>query len=93
MRFKVAKLMYKYDNRLLVRSFDNCFVLKVSQIHARLTRSTENNLLYLPGYRSNRLQRFIKYKTIWLKIPSNFKYFSTYSSFAKHYKKHIIDST
>ena len=68
--------------------------LKVSQIHARLTRSTENNLLYLPRYRSNRLQKSIKYRgvKVWNEIPSNFKYFSTYSSFVKHYKKHPVDS-
>ena len=69
--------------------------LKVSQIHARLTRSTENNSLHLPRYRSNRSLRSIKYRgnKVWSEIPSNFKYFSSYSNFVKHCKKHLIDST
>ena len=48
---------------------------KVSQIHSRVTRSSNNNMLCLPRYRSNRLQRSLKYRgvKVWNGVPCNLK--------------------
>ena len=58
---ETSKLTFNLDRCKLTNSSTKYFK-KVSQIHSRVTRSSDNNMLYLPRYRSNRLQRSLKYK-------------------------------
>ena len=46
---KTLKLMFKFDRCKLPNSFIKYFK-KVSQIHFRITRLSDNNMLYLPRY-------------------------------------------
>ena len=60
-KLETSKLMFNFDK------LPNCFTKyfkKVSEIHSRVTRSSDNNMLYLPKYRSNRLQRSLKYRGV-----------------------------
>ena len=65
--------MFNFDRYKLPNSFTKYFK-KVSQIHLRLTSSSDNNMLYLPRYRTNRLQRSLKYRgvKVWNDVPCNF---------------------
>ena len=86
--------MFNLDRCKLPNSFTKYFK-KVSQIHFRVTRSSDNNMLYLPRYRSNRLQRSLKYRgvKIWNDVPSNLKKncYSIYN-FDYVYKRYILNS-
>ena len=67
-KLETSKLMFNFDRCKLPNSFT------VSQIHSRVTRSSDNNMLYLPKYPSNCLQRFLKYRGIKVlnDVPCNF---------------------
>ena len=55
----------------LPQSFSNFFA-KVGQVNTRTTRSSSNPInLYIPCYKSNRIQRSIKYQgvKVWNSIP------------------------
>ena len=52
--------MFNLDKCKLTNYFTKYFE-KVSQIHFRVTRSSDNNMLNLPRYRSNRLRKSFKY--------------------------------
>ena len=65
---------------------------KTLQVSSRLTRQTDDkDNLYIPRYRSNRLQRCIKYQgvKIWNAIPPKIKR-SSFNSFKLQYKRHLI---
>ena len=73
-KLETSKLMFNLDRCKLPTSFTKYFK-KVSQIHFRVTRSSVNNKLYLPRYRSNRLQRSLKSRgvKVWNDVPCNLK--------------------
>ena len=53
------------------QSFSNCFT-KVGQVNTRTTSSSSNpNNLYIPCYKTNRIQQSIKYHgvKVWNSIP------------------------
>ena len=72
-KLETLKLMLNFDRCKLPNYFIKYFK-KVSQIHFRVTRSSDNNKLYLTKYRSNRLQRSLKYRgvKVWNDVPCNF---------------------
>ena len=57
-------------NNTLPQSFSNFFT-KVGQVNTRPTRSSNLNNLYIPCYKTNRIQRSIKYQgvKVWNSIP------------------------
>ena len=77
-KLETSKLMFNLDRCKLPTSFTKYFK-KVSHIHFRVTRSSVNNKLYLPRYRSNRLQRSLKYRgvKVWNDVPCNLKKIAT----------------
>ena len=85
--------MFKIERNLQPSIFGDYF-RKVSQIHSKTTRSSENNLLYLPKYRTNRLQRSVKFigVKIWNNVPNHFKHLSSYLLFQKYHKSYLIAS-
>ena len=70
---ETSKLMYNFDRYKLPNSFTKYFK-EVTQIHSRETCSSTNDMLYLPRYLSNRLQRSLKYRgvNVWKDVPCNF---------------------
>ena len=69
---ETSKLMFNLDRCKLPNSFTKYFK-KVSQIYSRVTRSSDNNMLYLPRYQSNHLQRSLKHRgvKVWNNVPCN----------------------
>ena len=59
-KLETSKLMFNFDRYKLPNSFTKYFK-KASRIHSHVTHSSDNNMLYLPRYYSNRLQRSLKY--------------------------------
>jgi len=90
--FEIAKFMFEFDKNKLP-NFLNDYFCKTSQVHARFTPSAEKQLLYLPRYRTNCLQRSIKFRgvKIWNYLP-NFLKNTPYHKFRYLYKKHILES-
>jgi len=74
-------------------NFFNDYFCKTLQVHTWLTRSAEKQLLYLPRYRTNCLQRSIKFTgvKIWNNLP-NFLKSTPYHKFSYLYKRHILES-
>ena len=93
-KLETSKLTFNFDRCKLPNSFTKLFK-KVSQIHSRVTRSSDNNMLYLPRYRSNRLQRSLKYRgvKVWNDVPCNFlkNCYSLYN-FGYMYEHYILNS-
>ena len=73
----IAKFMFNCNKTLTSIPFSN-FFQKTNQVLNRSTRlSAEQDNLYIPRYRNNRLQRCIKYQgvKIWNLIPKEIKKF------------------
>ena len=93
-KLETSKLMVNFDRCKLPNSFTKYFK-KVSQIYSRVTRSSDNTILYLPRYRSNRLQRSpiyieeLKFGMMFHVIKK--KYYSLYN-FGYMYKRYILNS-
>ena len=82
--------MYKFIYKQLPVQFDNYFnsVLAISK---RSTRTSQKkNQLCIPRFRTNRLQRFTRYRgvKVWNDIPNEIK--NNLSTFKKIHKKHLI---
>ena len=90
---ETAKYMYKFIYKQLPVQFDNYFN-SVMAINKRSTRASQKkNQLYIPRFRTNRLQRSIKYRgvKVWNDIPNEIKnYNGNLSTFKKIHKKHLI---
>ena len=89
--------MYKFHNNKLPLSFSKCFV-RVTEIILTVntvnTRSSASGLkYYIPQYKTNKLQRSIKYVgvKIWNKIPGSIK-LNTYSQFIKQLKLDLLNN-
>ena len=85
--------MYKFIHKQLPVQFDNYFDY-VHAIHKRSTRTSQmKNQLYIPRFRTNRLQRFIKYRgvKVWNDIPNEIKDNKcNFSAFKRINKKYLI---
>ena len=90
---ETAKFMYKFIPKQLPVQFDNYFN-SVMAINKRSTRASQKkNQLYIPRFRTNRLQRSIKYRgvKVWNDIPNEIKNNNgNLSTFKKIHKKHLI---
>ena len=66
--------MNSLDKNALRPHFGNYF-RKIKQVHNKSTRLSDKSLLYLPRYRSNRLQRSIEFRgvKVWNEIPFELK--------------------
>ena len=63
-KLEVAKLIYDCIRNNIPYSLSNMFI-KTFQISARAARSSINtNNLYIPRYRTNKLQRSIRYQSV-----------------------------
>ena len=90
-KYEIAKFMFNFNKTLAPSPFSN-FFQKIHQVSNRSTRlSAEQDNLYIPRYRNNRLQRCIKYQgvKIWNIIPKEIKK-STYNIFKNKYKKYLL---
>ena len=90
-KHEVAKFVYNCNKALSPTPFLNYFK-KTHQVSIRLTRQSEDkDNLYIPKYRSNRLQRCIKYQgvKVWNNIPTEIKKLS-FNSFKSRFKKHLL---
>ena len=87
------KFMYKFIHKQLPVQFDNYFD-NVHAIHKRSTRTSQmKNQLYIPRFRTNRLQRSIKYRgvKVWNDIPNEIKNNKrNFSAFKRINKKYLI---
>ena len=73
--YEVAKLMHKNSRKKLPNRL-NCHFTPVGTIHARTTRIALPGLnLYLPRYRTQKLQKSFKYQgaKIWNSVPYKLK--------------------
>ena len=90
-KLEVAKFVYNCNKRLSPTPFFN-FFKRTDQISVRHTRLSNNkDSLYIPKYRSNRLQRCIKYQgvKIWNNIPTDIKKLS-FNSFKSKFKDYLV---
>ena len=84
--------MYKFIHKQLPAQFDNYFNSAMA-INKRSTRASQKkNQLYIPRFRTNRLQRSIKYRgvKVWNDIPNKIKNNGNLSTFKKIHKKHLV---
>ena len=90
---ETAKFMYKFIHKQLPVQFDNYFD-NVHAIHKRSTRTSQmKNQLYIPRFRTNRLQRSIKYRgvKVWNNIPNEIKNNKcNFSAFKRINKKYLV---
>ena len=95
-KIEISKLMYNivHKPQYLPNNFSKYFE-KACKISQRSTRSTtqENDLLYIPRFRSNRLQNSFRYHgvKIWNSIPHSIRLLSPIS-FREKLKKFFVDS-
>ena len=90
---KIAKLTYNFINRpnLLPKMLSD-ICIKATNVSQKQTRSSiaHTDLLYIPRYRSNKLQRSLKYQSVkvWNSIPPEIRNSSS-RSFSDKLKKHL----
>ena len=90
-KHEVAKFIHNCNKTLNPTPFLNYFK-KTHQVLIRHTRQSEDkDNLYIPKYRSNRLQRCIKYQAvkIWYNIPSEIKRHS-FNAFKFRFKQYLL---
>ena len=74
-KHEITKFMFNFNKKLTPTPYSN-FFQKINQVSNRSTRlSAEQDNLYIPRYRNNRLQGCIKYQgvKIWNLIPKEIK--------------------
>jgi len=59
-KFETAKLLHKHKNSQLSINFENYFTLVISR-HSCRTRTSVNNQLNIPLFRTQKMQRLIKF--------------------------------
>jgi len=92
-KIEVGKLVHFHFQRKLRLNLSNLFQPQCN-ISNRNTRSSKNpNLLYVPLYKTSRLQRCKKYLgvKIWNKILPEIQN-SNFKTFKRKYKEHLLQS-
>jgi hypothetical protein len=91
--YEIAKFMYKFNRLETPSAFKNYFT-KTSNISNKSTRQTSTNNLYIPRYRTNKLQRCIKYQgvKVWNSVPTELKNLALNYSFNRQLKEFLISS-
>ena len=59
-KFEIAKFIFNYSSKCLPTTFDQYFILAITS-HSQSTRYSASDHLRIPLYKTNRLQRFIKF--------------------------------
>lgn len=87
---EIAKFVYNSNRTKLPTPLSDLFK-KTCDISTRNTRQSTGNQYYIPRYRTNRLQKCIRYQgvKIWNSIPQDLKDLP-YNKFKQRYKEHLI---
>ena len=89
--FHLGKFMYLFQNNLLPRPFGN-LILQTNQVHNYNTRSSKQNLFYVPFCRTN-LRRFcVHYQgpSFFNMLNSDIRNASSVSQFKTVLKKYLL---
>ena len=92
-RYETAKFVFSCISKQAPKPFSNYF-LNISDVAQRTTRHSIDNLnLYIPRYRTNRLQRCIKHQgvKVWNSIPKKLKSLE-FKAFKTRLKELIISN-
>ena len=90
---EIAKLMFKYAHKTTPIAFSSFFTPVIS-IHTRITRlASYSNNLYLPRYKTNKLQKSFKFQgiKIWNSIPNDLRKLS-FNQFKMKCKKILLSN-
>ena len=92
LKYEIAKFVHCNLTNKTLNSFRNYFC-KTAEHPSRVTRqSSDNSNLYIPRYRTNKLQRCTKYQgvKIWNSIPQKIRVLS-YKRFKVQYKNFLLN--
>ena len=92
LKFEIAKFVHCNTTNKTPNSFRNYFC-KTAEYSSRVMRqSSDNSNLYIPRYRTNKLQSFIKHQgvKIWNSIPQKIRVLS-YNRFKIQYKNFLLN--
>ena len=94
-KHEVAKLVFYHYHHRLPPLLSNLYI-KTNQVSQKCTRSssTANNpTLYIPLYKTTRLQKSIRYQSvkIWNKILTSIKTKQSFKSFKVSYKNYLLN--
>ena len=93
LKLEIEKFVHAHFNNKLPFTLSGYFSL-TSEVYQKNTSSTlsRTNCLYIPRFRTNRLQKCIRYQgvKIWNDIPPEIRTTSPIL-FKKRYKKHLIE--
>ena len=89
-KMEKAKFMFKYNNKMLPMSFDNCF-LKLEKVHKYNTRQKVRNEYFLIYSRTESGRKALHHLClkVWKEMPLKFRR-STFYRFKKYYKYTIL---
>ena len=89
--FELAIFVFKWNRNSVPISFSNFFKITSDVLKRIIRQSCKSSNLYIPRYRSNRLQRSIKYQgvKVWNSIPENIKKLSE-NLFKKQLKEYFL---
>jgi len=90
--YEIGKIMHQHSCNALPNHLSSFFT-STRQIHNRFTRSSSNNLLYLPKFSTSRCQKSIKFQgtKIWNSIPANLQNLPFYK-FKNSFKWYLLDT-
>ena len=91
-KFEIAKIVYCHNKKCLPSSFDHYFTFAKNS-HSRLTRFSSHDHLIIPLFKTNRVQRSIKFigPKIWNSIPIDLRKHS-FTKFKNNYESFLINS-
>ena len=94
-KHEVAKLVFHHYHQRLPPLLSNLYI-ETNQVSQKCTRSssTANNpTLYIPLYKTTRLQKSFRYQSvkIWNKIPTSIKTKQSCKSFKVSYKNYLLN--
>ena len=89
--FHLGKFMYLFQNNLLPRPFGN-LILRTNQVHNYNTRSSNQNLFYVPFCRTNLRQFCVHYQgpSFFNTLNSDIRNASSVSQFKTFLKKYLL---
>ena len=92
-KFEIAKFIFNYSSKCLPTTFDQYLILAKTS-HSQCTRYSASDHLRIPLYKTNRLQRSIKFvgPKIWNSIPLKVRK-TSYTKFKKEYKIYLLNTT
>ena len=90
--YEMAAFMFKYRSNNVPYNLSQYFTL-TSDIHKRNTRNCSSDTYYLPRFKTNKLQHFIKFASVkvWNKLPNEIKN-CPLNVFLKKIKTSVLDT-